>query len=226
MQTRTGGISRSILAAVLAIGVAVASPAASGSPTVTDVSGQIDQRSVITVTGSSFGAAPTVVVFDDFEGGTDGNNIMTGSGSAMYGQWAYLGGSPYYTDSWAVSGSLSFQADMSISWVQYVAATLPANTRDFFICWWMAIPAGDRIPGEGTHDTTNWKTIWVQGANTTDDDINLADILGHQQGDGRQRQPVREMDEYRFPEGRVEACVGLDEGRLQQRRPVPLLGTR
>jgi hypothetical protein len=117
------------------------------------------------------------VVFDDFELGTNGNYIMTGSGSARVGEWYSRSGTPYYTNTYSVSGSLSFQANMYPTSTHYVEAALPANTRDFFISWWMYIPSGDKIPGEGTPDTTNWKVVWVLGSSTTDDDITLPTML-------------------------------------------------
>jgi hypothetical protein len=50
--------------------------------------------------------------------------------------------------------------------------------QDLFISYWTMIPAGDRWPGEGTTDTTNWKIIWVLGESTTDDDLILPGFMG------------------------------------------------
>jgi hypothetical protein len=150
-----------------------------GTPSVSGVSGTVDQWDTITISGSNFGSSPNVVLFDDFELGTDGEDIMLGSGSARYGEWHSKDAQSavYYCDDSAVSGSLSFRADMSVNHPNYIEALLPANTRDFFMSWWMYVPAGEKIPGEDTQDTTNWKTVWILGSSTTDDDITLPTIL-------------------------------------------------
>ena len=160
-------------AAILAVVLTAASPYASAVGVVSSVSGPIVQRGTLTINGSGFGAAPTVILFDDFEGGTDGNVIMTGSGSAAIGQWNATSGTNYYDDTYSVSGSLAFQADHVSSYANYAECLLPSGTMDFFGCWWLYIPADDNIPGEGTHDGTNWKTVWVQGTGTSDDDETL-----------------------------------------------------
>ena len=151
-------------------------PAGSG-PSVSSVSGTISQWQTITVSGSSFGSGPNVVLFDDFELGTDGEDIMTGSGSARYGQWNATTGINYYDNTYSVSGSLAFQADHSSGWVNYAECLLPNGTMDVFGCWWLYIPSGDKIPGEDTQDSTNWKTVWLQGAGTNDDDQTLPTFL-------------------------------------------------
>ena len=78
--------------------------------TISGVSGTIDQWETLTISGSNFGPAPNVVLFDDFELGTDGEDIMTGSGSARYGQWDEQRDTAIYSNITAVSGSLSFRA--------------------------------------------------------------------------------------------------------------------
>jgi hypothetical protein len=150
---------------------------AAGAPSVSGVSGDISQRAALSVSGTAFGPAPDVILFDDFENGTDGGAILTGPGSAVVGQWNRAGGTPYYTDSYSVSGSISFQANMATTWVEYMECLLPEGTMDVFSSWWLYIPAGDRIPGEGTTDGTNWKTVWLQGSGTADDDQTLPTIL-------------------------------------------------
>jgi len=152
---------------------------APSGPSVSGVSGTIDQWETITVSGSGFGSGPNVVLFDDFELGTDGEDIMTGSGSARYGQWNATTGITYYDNTTSVSGSLAFQADHSEGWVNYAECLLPSGTMDVFGCWWLYIPSGDKIPGEGgtPPNTTNWKTVWLQGEGTTDDDQTLPTFL-------------------------------------------------
>ena len=146
--------------------------------TVSGVSGSLVQRSTLTITGSDFGNAPTVVVFDDFEGGTNGNTIPTGAGSALIGQWDAKAGNVIYSNTTAVSGSLSFRADALEPHFGVLERYLPPTT-DFFMSWWMYIPSGDNLPGEGTVDGTNWKVMWVlgEGGSTVDDDTYLPACL-------------------------------------------------
>jgi len=139
------------------------------SPSVSGVSGSITQGSTITISGSNFGTGPSGVVFDDFELGTNGNSIMTGSGSARVGQWDYTSGSNYYSNNHSMSGSLAFEADMAVDYLSYVRREFPTSTSEIFVCWWVRIP--DPMPGEGNAYGINWKHIWIQGSSSTDDDM-------------------------------------------------------
>jgi len=153
---------------------------ASGAPDVQSVQGIVGEGNQITVLGTNFGAAgPTVVFFDDLEGGVAGQVIRIGAGSAKVGQWNELGSNePYYTNQESVSGALSFQADMSESWYGYGEVLLPGGTQEIFASWWVLLPAGDAFPGQGVSDNVNWKTVWLQGAGTTDNDQIFPTILG------------------------------------------------
>jgi len=131
------------------------------------------------ITGTSFGNAPDVVFFDDYEAGVDGNNIV--AGHAVFGDYSLLetgSNAPYYTDSAAVSGNLAFQRDLSLSYGGGSEVALPANTRDIFISWCLYLPADDNAPGEGNVDRINWKQMWIMGSSTTDDDLVVPTILG------------------------------------------------
>src|SRR5262245_12647822 len=70
------------VAVLLMPAVARAAPAPSA------VDGALSNGSAITVSGSGFGSVgPEVVIFDDFESGTDGAELATGPGSATVGAW-------------------------------------------------------------------------------------------------------------------------------------------
>jgi len=144
---------------------------APSGPSVSGVSGTIDQGETITISGSGFGTGPSGVVFDDFELGTDGEDIMTGSGSARVGQWDSTTGLTYYTNDHVRSGSLAFEADHSSGWLNYVRRNFPAGTSKVFVVYWVYCPTV--FPGEATQDGLNWKHIWICGNGTTDDDIFL-----------------------------------------------------
>jgi hypothetical protein len=156
-------------------------PPATALADVTGVSGTISDGQSITITGSDFGAnGPNVIVFDDFEGGAPDESIATGEGSAKYGQWDNVapGGSHYYGTTAHVSGSQSFTSDFSVESYSWIEALLPASTRNVFISWWIYIPAGNNFVGEGHIDGINWKQMWIQGADTSDDDLSVPTQIG------------------------------------------------
>lgn len=141
-------------------------------PNPSGVTGNVSDGSNIVISGSGFGSGPNVLIFDDFESGTVGQDINTGAGSAKYGQWALHGASCYYGSWAAVSGSKSFETDYSVSSFNHLQVSVPAGSQDeLFISWWLYIPAGYPVPGEGLAVGRNWKQMWVQGSGTADDDI-------------------------------------------------------
>jgi hypothetical protein len=130
--------------------------------TVKSVSGTVTDGQTITIKGSGFGSAgPKMHVFDDFESGTPGANIKTGAGSAKFGTWDVRQNTSYYGTSAKVSGTKSFTADMSGKGPNSISSFLPSNTRDYFISWWIYLPANNNWPGEVSSDAPNWKTIWA-----------------------------------------------------------------
>lgn len=174
---RTSVLSR-VATALWAASVAVAPCSAAG--TIAGVAGTVANGEQVAISGSGFGTGPVVVLFDDFELGTDGSVILTGSGSARVGQWNALGETkPTYSSASEVSGNLAFRADMSSHWLAYAEALLPVSTRDVFVSWNLFLPSGDNIPGEGTDEGTNWKQLWIQGQDSGDDDLVTPTILGY-----------------------------------------------
>jgi len=142
--------------------------------TISSISGAIGDGETITIKGSGFGSSgPNVVVFDDFESGTPGTNIATGSGSAKYGKWDSRAGSSFYGNTASVSGSRSFTSDYSVGYTNFIEAGLPSNTRNVFISWWLYLPSSSNYPGEGNASGINWKQMWLQGSSTSDDDLVL-----------------------------------------------------
>jgi hypothetical protein len=139
--------------------------------TISGVSGTVAQRGTLTITGSNFGNGPNVAAFDDFEGGTVGNYIMTGGGSAVVGQWTSRAGQAYYSSADSISGSLCFEADMAgYDTRGSIWASFPPATSEVFCSEWVRVPTGN-VPGEGTVDGPNWKQIWIEGESTIDDDL-------------------------------------------------------
>lgn len=150
------------------------------APSISGIQGTVSNGQSITIDGSSFGASgPNVIIFDDFEGGTNGSPIMTGNGSAQVGEWSKIEGEqiPRYSNAAKVSGSLSFRANMSSYWRELAEVLLPSNTRQVFLSWWIYLPPGSKIPGTGVSGDVNWKNVWIQGAGTEDDDLVLPTFL-------------------------------------------------
>jgi hypothetical protein len=142
--------------------------------TVKSISGNISNGQTITIKGSGFGSAgPKVVLFDDFESGTAGANIKTGTGSAKFGQWESRAGSSFYGTTAKVSGTKSFTSDFSKSYGNAITARLPAGTNSVFASWWLFVPSGKNFPGEGTTNGANWKQMWLLGKDTVNDDFVL-----------------------------------------------------
>ena len=64
------------------------------APSVTGVSGTVSNGESITIAGTAFGSTgPTVALFDDFEGGTNGAYIGDGVTNAVIGTWEDCGAS-------------------------------------------------------------------------------------------------------------------------------------
>lgn len=158
-------------------------------PSISSTSGIFAEGNTVTINGSGFGTSgPNIVLFDNFEGGTNGQTIKTGTGSATIGQWTNGQGTRYYTNSTKVSGHLAFQADHTYGWSHGVNASLPTPVtqgQEIFATWWLYIPAGDRLPGEsgcaacpnGGEDGINWKQVWIM-QDTSKDDLVVPTMLG------------------------------------------------
>jgi len=146
--------------AYLLVCVIMFSPGASfAAPTISAVSGSVISGGSITITGLDFGAnGPSIVVFDDFESGTNGTPIKLGTGSATVGEWSSKrSGTTYYTDSISHSGSLAFQAASGTpsypnGYISVRAKFEPTN--EFFGTWWVYLPPEDEWPGERTGTAT------------------------------------------------------------------------
>jgi len=162
-------------------------------PFIHGVEGRVLDGNSITITGANFGnQGPDIVIFDDFEGGTDGTRIKTGPGSATLGQWDGLGrGTIRYTKSVSHSGSLAFQATSGQP--DHPSGNICARasfsmTNEFFGCWWVYLPRDDEWPGAGVY-SVNWKQVWIYtdlrswGSEKLNDCV-IATILGDEGNGG------------------------------------------
>jgi hypothetical protein len=162
-----------IVILILAFMPTLAHPA----PTITYISGTVLDNSSITIRGVGFGAnGPNILFFDDFEGGTVGQNIRTGVGSATIGKWSSIGiDEPYYSNDTAVSGSKAFKAVTKEGSESHANGfiSLP-NVTETFISWWCYVPSNSPWSGEEDNNVVNWKIIWLYEDNSSYDSLYLA----------------------------------------------------
>ena len=156
------------------------SASAFAQPDITGFSGSLIDGSSITITGLSFGATgPTIQVYDNFEGGTNGANIKIGAGSATIGEWTsvtYLTPTaPKYSNAHSLSGSLAFRGDATLeSWGDgngscTAAYKMGFTTSDIFVSYWYYFPTTSDWPCINGGNCNN-KLVWVTGSGTSDDD--------------------------------------------------------
>lgn len=147
------------------------------APAVTGITGTSTNGSIITVTGTGFGAnGPTIELYDEFESGTIGNVISLTAGSATINEWSGSNGSGLttYTNEWSHSGTKS----MKNNWDTPTAEPGNQMQLDFsdateiFYSFWTMVPSGKNVPGDtrpivegggGGTNTPNWKMSWVWG---------------------------------------------------------------
>lgn len=126
---------------------------------ISNVTGTVSNGESITITGTDFGATgPSVLLFDDFESGTNGAEIPTGSGSAVIGQW-YDGSIAHPLGHYSTSvkrGNCAYGLDFSNdSTYECITALLP-DISDILLCYWVNITS---VPSDG--NGPNFKMSWV-----------------------------------------------------------------
>lgn len=143
---------------------------------ITGVSGTVSNGQSITILGSGFGAnGPSVLVFDDFERGTNGESLSLNLANVGVWDGIQTSANSEYSSSNKISGNLAARFD-SYNFPPnahpniYVDAPVPFNS--FYISWWGLIPSGDIFPGCG-YGGCNWKTIWV---NSITGSVNEGDV--------------------------------------------------
>src|SRR5574343_165202 len=144
-------------------------------PIISSVSGTVSSGNVITISGSSFGSTgPNIILFDDFEKGTNGSIISLVAGSATVNQWSRDGGDPSlttYTTARAHSGTKSMQNIFDTTIEEpgnRMILDFSASTEVFYSFWTM-IPTGRTVPGDGNPSGPNWKISWLSGSGTWPD---------------------------------------------------------
>jgi len=155
------------------------------APNITNISGDLKEGQVISISGGGFGAnGPHILFYDNFEGGMIGQNIKTGPGSATIGQWKSLNTvPPKYSADTSISGTNAFK----VTGVQGVEAGTCGfisldNITEVFYSWWMYVPSSSPWSGEGPGsnppNNINWKVMWMtQSSWSTDNDQDLVMIM-------------------------------------------------
>lgn len=144
------------------------------APSISGVTGSLADGQTITITGSGFGSTgPTILLFDDFELGSDGTPLSDSERNAQVGVWRQISQiDPYYptySGTYAHSGSLAFKQDWGSGPGEQEGArwASPKNSSVFstvYMSFWIYVPAGKDIPGT-SQGIPNWKIFWL----STDD---------------------------------------------------------
>ncbi|HQI75020.1 MAG TPA: hypothetical protein PK384_00770 [Candidatus Latescibacteria bacterium] len=136
-------------------------------PVVSSVQGNVSNGASIVVTGSGFGSTgPNIVVFDDFEKGTNGGATAIGNGSAQVGTWDAIGELPTrYSNTYAHSGSLSNMSNWADNgaWEgsRWIGKSLSGGATNVYFSWWLYLPVNRDTPGTNSGAGPNWKIFWL-----------------------------------------------------------------
>lgn len=142
------------------------------APSITAVSGTVSNGQAITITGASFGSTgPNILLFDDFELGSNGTNMSDRVRNAQVGTWRDVSANitpyyPTYSNLQAHSGSLALRQNWGSGSGQQEGArwASPTSTSVFtkiYFSFWTYLPAGQNVPGAGGPYGPNWKVWWL-----------------------------------------------------------------
>lgn len=148
-------------------------PACIAAPSISGISGSIADGQTVTISGSGFGNGPTVLVFDDFEGGDGQDGKSVPLTSPEIGKWsAYTTGARPTYSSHARSGQHGFRItdpqfdpNKSGSAMGSFTEIMSAPTTEFFITYSVLVPQGTTFPGASSPGTlppmSTWKAFWM-----------------------------------------------------------------
>jgi hypothetical protein len=124
---------------------------------ITSVTGTVSNGQSIVVRGSGFGAnGPNVLLFDDFEGGTNGNDFSLGN--APVGTWRGMdlnSSNIIYSGTNKISGGLAVRFkgyDYPPNRNPYITTWIDSPINSYYVSAWM-------LPVNGVDN--NWKAIWI-----------------------------------------------------------------
>jgi hypothetical protein len=136
------------------------------APNISDVNGTVEDGETITIYGSDFGSTgPNVILFDNFERGTDGDSITL---DATVGSWSeVIQGDPQYIDDG--SGNIAWKAIGAVEGVKETAHKLRktfSESDSVFLSYRTMIPSGYYFPAGNepnsldVHKGSCWKAAW------------------------------------------------------------------
>lgn len=162
------------------IGFSVIQGTCLAAPSISSV--EMDESaSELKLTGSGFGSGPEVIVFDNFQKGTDGQRVDYQSSTV--GQWAgdgWYGGVARYRsdgrDNLAMTARDRNYSLSSMNRISQVEARFP-NTQKIFIAFSVKVPSGTTFAGASSSndfpDVSSWKFTWALAASGAFGDPNL-----------------------------------------------------
>jgi len=144
------------------------------APSITGVSGTLSNGETITISGTGFGnTGPSILMFDDFELGSNGGNVSDQVRNAQVGTWRDVSGfiDPYYptySNIQAHSGSLALRQNWGSGGdnqegQRWASPTSTSGFSDIYFSFWTYLPTGQNVPSGGLG--ANWKVWWL----STDD---------------------------------------------------------
>lgn len=148
------------------------------APSISGVTGTVSNGESITISGTGFGSTgPTIIVFDDFEAGTNTAYIGNGETDAVIGHWIDCGAActptyySTYSTNYAHSGTKSSRQDWTEDLQEggrWMGAKIDSYVTKVYFSFWTLLPTGLNTPSYGSGP--NWKVWWLYGTSNTVDD--------------------------------------------------------
>lgn len=135
------------------------------APVIISVDASNVSSNALRINGSNFGSGPTIVIYDDFEGGNAGDLIPYSN--AKIGQWHHYGtGTPRPPRFDPISHSGKYSARMFDMGMRQLNVQLKAGTTEVFMSYWVLVPPGTPFPGRNSgprelSSDSSWKFSWL-----------------------------------------------------------------
>ncbi|MCH2159024.1 MAG: hypothetical protein MK096_09650 [Oleiphilaceae bacterium] len=135
---------------------------------VNELSNELNDKYVqVEILGTSFGAGPEMILFEDFSYGKEGDQV--GLDLALFGNWSassdYTGIPRYAAHEGDLAMSIHDFGKPSLNRIAQLEAILPDKTNDIFLSYSVRVPEGRYFSG-ATDDFTfpnvsSWKFTWI-----------------------------------------------------------------
>lgn len=151
-------------------------------PLVSHVAGTIADGASLTIAGTGFGTTgPNIVLFDDFDGGADGNPLSNSVVNAKVGIWRDVssGIGPYYPTYSTLqshSGLLALRQNWGSGSGQqeggrWAAPAIAGTIQQIYFSFWTYLPMGQNVPGACCGIGANWKVWWLSSDDMVQNDF-------------------------------------------------------